>query len=67
MRSQHVAYKKSISGKESISMGVPQRSILGLFLFLIQINVLQNVIKNGQVMMYADDTTLFLSGSNLEN
>ena len=67
LRSQHVKYKQSISGGKTISIGVPQGSILGPLLFLILINDLPNVIKSGQITMYADDTTLFICGTNLQD
>jgi len=65
-RKQFVSLNNVNSNLLSILMGVPQGSILGPLLFLIYINDLpkNNLLKNS---LFADDTTLLDSDSNLDN
>ena len=58
-RHQYVEYNDSKSQTKSISIGVPQGSILGPLLFLIYINDLPGVRRVFSMLMYADDTTLY--------
>jgi hypothetical protein len=64
-RGQFVQIKNFRSSVLSIKVGVPQGSILGPILFLIYINNLPIVTKL-TTYLFADDTTLFFSHSNLE-
>ena len=64
-RSQFVNFKDVTSDRLDIVCGVPQGSILGPLLFLIYVNDLMNVSDKVMSVMYADDTSLFLSGCNL--
>ena len=57
-RQQYVECNSSKSETKSISVGVPQGSMLGHFLFLIYINDLSSTSRVFSMLMYADDTTL---------
>ena len=63
-RTQKVLFKGSMSTALPVNTGVPQGSILGPLLFIIFINNMCNVIKYGDISMYADDTTLSVKGDN---
>ena len=64
-RQQFVCINGCYSNKARLLCGVPQGSILGPLLFLIYINDLSNVSNILFPIMFADDTTLVYSHSNL--
>ena len=64
-REQMVCFKGVMSRSSKVLMGVPQGSILGPLLFSLYINSLPKCINDGIIDMYADDTTLTVSGSNV--
>ena len=63
-RSQFVEYNGHKSEKLYVATGVPHGSVLGLLLFLIYINDLLLVSNVFNIVMYADDTTLFCNIDN---
>ena len=51
----------TVSSRTNISCGVPQGSILGPLFFLLYINDINNASKILQLILFADDTNVFLS------
>ena len=66
-RYQYVDFNGSISSTRVVDTGVPQGSILRPLLFLIYINDLPRVSPLFNMVMYADDTTLYCNLSNNTN
>ena len=57
-----VKYENCISERNTIEYSVPQGRILGPLLFILLINDLNNVLKYSKSIIFADDTTIYLSG-----
>ena len=65
-RQQRVRVNNSFSSWEKIIAGVLQGWILGLLSFNIFINDLFAFVSSSNLSNYADDSTLYTSGFNLE-
>lgn len=65
-RTQKVKCLGDISDVKDIVIGVPQGSILGPLLFILFINDLPNISEEFKAIMFADDTTLFISDEDIE-
>ena len=50
--------------KCTISHGIPQGSILGPLLFSLYVNDIPDVITDGSISMYADDTAICVNASD---
>ena len=65
-RYQRVKINSKFSNYLKVPQGVPQGSILGPLLFNFFINDLFNCIEISEVCNFADDTTIYTEGNNLE-
>lgn len=66
-RKQTVCISGTYSEFKLTNIGVPQGSLLGPLLFLIFINDLPQCLKFSTGVLYADDTTIFTTDTNLES
>ena len=66
-RRQYVCYNNSNSEFKEIKCGVPQGSILGPLLFILYINDMCDVSKLLHIILFADDTNIFYSASNIDD
>lgn len=65
-RNQFVQIHGEKSDTSSIKFGVPQGSILGPKLFSLYVNDFPDFITSGELYMFADDTTIFIVGDNID-
>ena len=65
-RKQRVKINGSYSTYRDVTVGVPQRSVLGPLLFNIFINDIFLFVKNTSVCNYADDTTIYACNSDID-
>ncbi len=64
-RDQFVSYQNIQSTKRYVTCGVPQGSVLGPLLFIIYTNDLPNCLDLSKCILFADDTTIYRSGSDV--
>ena len=65
-RSLKVALGNVLSEEFPVSCGTPQGSVLGPLLYIIIANDMPKCLKFANSIMFADDTTIFMSGRNLK-
>ena len=65
-RKQFVKLDESESSCLNIACGVPQGSVLGPKLFILYINDMCDVSKILKMVVFADDTNIFCSGTDLQ-
>ena len=66
-RKQYVEYSNFKSDTKTRTHGVPQGSILGPLLFIIYMNDLSRSSDLLFSILFADDTSVFIEGTNFEN
>ena len=65
-RTQYTDFNGIHSEPCDIEYGVPQGSVLGPLLFLLYINDITNASEDGQFVLFADDTNIFVVGKTEE-
>ena len=65
-RKQITKFNNVKSDSKNIMFGVPQGSVLGPLIFLLYINDIVNSVFEGETVIFADDTNIFVTGNNEE-
>ena len=63
-RSQYVSYGGFDSDRGQVECGVPQGSVLGPLFFILYVNDMVKASGEMQLVMFADDTNIFVEGKN---
>ena len=66
-RHQYVQIQNKFSSKKPVQIGLPQGSSLSPILFLLYINDLPSISSDLKYVLFADDTSLFLSDPSYDN
>ena len=64
-RSIQVNYNGTLSEKHNVDFGTPQGSVLGPLLYIILANDMPRCLRFCNSVIFADDTTIFITGKNL--
>ena len=63
-RKQYVSYNGSQSYQLNCKHGVQQGSVLGPLLFIIYTNDLPDCVDQAEIILFADDTTIYITNLN---
>lgn len=66
-RQQNTKFDDFFSENEEIPIGLPQGTALSVILFILYIDCINKVVKNGSLNLFADDTMMVVKDSNVNN
>ena len=64
-RKQYVFCNNTSSYNTTNGYGIPQSSVLGLLLFIIYVNYIMNAVNDSKILIFADDTALFIQWKDI--